>query len=257
MGVYSNRQIKQAIKDGHIVFHPYIEQHIAGSSVDVTLGDWYYRTERPSQGGFYNPFDSAAVDRYFGSPQHAEIHSEWAEKHGRQLFENIPANHQIIVLRPGERILAHTHEFIGIKAPGTSTMQARSTWGRNGVAVCLDAGWGDPGYINRWTMEIYNMNQHESVVLPVGERIAQLVFYETGPVDLEYKKLSGKYQPADSDNLDEIITNWRPQQMLPRAYNDQRRIPEHIQGLQQPAQAGAIPNNELPTNKEGPKGLKA
>ncbi len=139
-GVYSNIQIKAAIASGHIVFHPYIEEHIAGSSVDVTLGHWYYRTERNTNGGFYNPFDSAAVDRYFGSPQHAEIHSEWAEKHGRQLFENIPANHQIIVLRPGERILAHTHEFIGIKAPGTSTMQARSTWGRNGVAVCLDAG---------------------------------------------------------------------------------------------------------------------
>lgn len=231
MGVYSNTQIKQAIKEGHIVFHPYIEEHIAGSSVDVTLGDWYYRTERPSQGGFYNPFDPEAVDLYFGQPQQAETHADWAKKHGRQLFENIPADHKIIVLRPGERILAHTHEFIGIKAPGTSTMQARSTWGRNGVAVCLDAGWGDPGYINRWTMEIYNMNQHESVVLPVGERIAQLVFYETGPVDLEYKKLSGKYQPADSGKLDEIIADWRPEQMLPRAYKDKRRVPEPIQGL--------------------------
>src|SRR5690606_23568650 len=118
-----------------------------------------------------------------------------------------------------------------IKAPGTSTMQARSTWGRNGVAVCLDAGWGDPGYINRWTMEIYNMNQHESVVLPVGERIAQLVFYETGPVDQEYKKLSGKYQPGDSHDLKSIIENWKPEQMLPRAYKDQRRKPVEIEGL--------------------------
>lgn len=231
MGVYSNTQIKQAIADGHIVFHPYIEKHIAGSSVDVTLGDWFYRTERPSQGGFYNPFDKIAVDKYFGVPQHAEIHSEWAEKHGRKLFENIPPDQRIIVLRPKERILGHTHEFIGIKAPGTSTMQARSTWGRNGIAVCLDAGWGDPGYINRWTMEIYNMNEHESVVLPVGERVAQMVFYETGPVDLEYKKLSGKYQSDTSDDLKSIIANWTPEQMLPRAYKDQRRKPEDIPGL--------------------------
>ncbi len=231
MGVYSNVQIKQAIKDGHIIFHPYVEEHIAGSSVDVTLGKWFYRTERPSQGGFYNPFDKKAVDQYFGGPHKAEIHEKWAEKHGRTLFENIPAGHPIIVLRPGERILAHTHEFIGIKAPGTSTMQARSTWGRNGVAVCLDAGWGDPGYVNRWTMEIYNMNQHESVVLPVGERIAQLVFYETGPVDLEYKSLSGKYQPDASDNMDVLIADWTPEQMLPRAYNDKRTLPPEIEGL--------------------------
>lgn len=231
MGVYSNRQIKQAIKDGHVVFHPYQEKHIAGSSVDVTLGHYYYRTERPSEGGFYNPFDKSSVDTYFSGALKAEKHAIWAKKHGKVLFSNIPADHPIIVLRPHERILAHTHEFIGIKAPGTSTMQARSTWGRNGIAVCLDAGWGDPGYINRWTMEIYNLNQHESVVLPVGERIAQVVFYETGPVDLEYKKLSGKYQSASSDSLESIIKSWEPTQMLPRAYKDSRKKPEAIKGL--------------------------
>lgn len=231
MGVYSNTQIKQAIKDGHIVCHPFNPKNVAGSSVDVTLGNWYYRTERPSHGAFYNPFDQKDVASYFGEPCKAQVHSEWAKQNGRKLFKNIPAGHPIIVLRPGERILAHTHEFVGIQAPGTSTMQARSTWGRNGIAVCLDAGWGDPGYVNRWTMEIYNMNQHESVVLPVGERIAQLVFYETGPVDTEYQSISGKYQTTSSANLDKIISDWRPQQMLPRAYKDKRMQPPTIKGL--------------------------
>jgi deoxycytidine triphosphate deaminase len=228
VGVYSNTQIKQAIKDGHIVFHPFIEEHIAGSSVDVTLGMWYYRTESRSTSGYYNPFDESDVARYFEGPLLAEPHEQWALKNGRKLFTGIPADHPIIVLRPGERILAHTHEFIGIRPPGTSTMQARSTWGRNGVAVCLDAGWGDPGYINRWTMEIYNMNQHDCVVLPAGERIAQLVFYHTGPVDMEYAKLSGKYQPGDSGDLVNLINSWRPEQMLPRAYKDVRRKPREI-----------------------------
>jgi deoxycytidine triphosphate deaminase len=231
MSVYSNIQIKQAIKDGHIVFHPYQENHIAGSSVDVTLGHYFYKQEYQEEAKVYNPFDPDDVARYFKGPLEAMPHKEWCEKNGYQLFKNIPDNHPIIVLRPGERILAHTHEFIGIKAPGTSTMQARSTWGRNGVAVCLDAGWGDPGYINRWTMEIYNMNQHESVVLPVGERIAQLVFYETGPVEQEYKKLSGKYQTANSDKLADIVANWSPEQMLPRAYKDNRKMAIEIDGL--------------------------
>lgn len=231
MSVYSNVQVKQAVKDGHIIFHPYNEKHIAGSSVDVTLGHWYYRTERPSEGSFYNPFDQKAVKQYFSGAIKAEPHSKWIKQHGRAPFVNVPLNHPIIVLRPGERILAHTHEFIGIKAPGTSTMQARSTWGRNGVSVCLDAGWGDPGYINRWTMEIYNMNQHESVVLPVGERIAQLVFYATGPVDQEYKKLSGKYQTATSEKLEAIVKAWKPEQMLPRAYKDKRILPTKIKGI--------------------------
>jgi deoxycytidine triphosphate deaminase len=234
MGVYSNTQIKQALKEGHVVIHPFIEKNLAGSSMDVTLGNWYYRTERPSEGGFYNPFDENAVNKYFSGALKAEKHSLWAQKHGRKLFKNIPPDHPIIVLRPHERILAHTHEFIGIKAPGTSTMQARSTWGRNGIAVCLDAGWGDPGYINRWTMEIYNMNQHESVILPVGERVAQMVFHETGPVDREYKKLSGKYQTDESSDLNSIIKNWVPEQMLPRAYKDKRAMPQSIKGLKKP-----------------------
>ena len=227
-GVYSNRQIKAAITKGHIVFHPYIEDHIAGSSIDVTLGNWFYRTERSGMSGFYNPFDREDVARYFDGPDHAQIHSVWAQANGRKLFVGIPADQPIIVIRPGERILAHTHEFIGIKAPGTSTMQARSTWGRNGVAVCLDAGWGDPGYINRWTMEIYNMNQHDSVVLPVGERIAQMVFYHTGPVDGQYNNLSGKYQLSSDKDLQTLIDEWRPQQMLPRAYKDKRRKPMEL-----------------------------
>jgi len=232
MGVYSNSQIKAAVKSGHIIFHPYREEHIAGSSVDVTLGYYFYKQEfQPEAAGVYNPFDEADVARYFKGPLEAMPHAEWCDKNGIKLFANIPEDHPIIVLQPGERILGHTHEFIGIKAPGTSTMQARSTWGRNGVAVCLDAGWGDPGYINRWTMEIYNMNQHESVVLPVGERVAQLVFYETGPVELEYKKISGEYQSAASDNLEDIIKNWSPEQMLPRAYKDARMAAPKIEGL--------------------------
>ena len=75
------------------------------------------------------------------------------------------------------------------------------------------------------------MNQHESVVLPVGERIAQMVFYETGPVDGEYKKLSGKYQSTVSGSLEKLIRSWRPQQMLPKAYNDKRALPLKIKGL--------------------------
>nr|AIA10868.1 dUTPase [uncultured bacterium] len=231
MSVYSNKQIKAAVKGGKIVFHPYQESHIAGSSIDVTLGHYFYKQEYQEEARVYNPFDQTDVARYFKGPLEAMPHKTWCEKYGYTPFANIPDDHPIIVLRPGERILAHTHEFIGIKAPGTSTMQARSTWGRNGVAVCLDAGWGDPGYINRWTMEIYNMNQHESVVLPVGERVAQIVFYETGEVDQEYTRLSGKYQTSASADLDSIIASWSPEQMLPRAYKDVRKMPITVEGL--------------------------
>ena len=75
------------------------------------------------------------------------------------------------------------------------------------------------------------MNQFKSIVLPVGERVAQMVFYDTGPVDSEYKNLSGKYQTATSDQLEDIIANWRPEMMLPRAYKDSRKPPLVVEGL--------------------------
>ena len=161
-------------------------------------------------------------------------HQEWCDKYGFKTFKNIPLDHPIIVLKPGERILAHTHEFIGIRAHGgAAEVKSRSSWGRNGVAVCFDAGWIDPGYVNRITLEIYNLNQHESVVLPVGERIGQLIFHTAGPVEGDYSDgrdgMSGKYQ--HTDNLDELIASWRPEMMLPRAFKDERRMPQMITGL--------------------------
>ncbi|MEO6109986.1 MAG: deoxycytidine triphosphate deaminase [Candidatus Saccharimonadales bacterium] len=221
MSVYSNIEIEQAIKDGHIIFHPYRPEHINGSSVDVTLGEYFYRTDRKSENAIYNPFHKIEVDKYYGEPQKAITHKEWCKQTGNKPLANIPADHPVIVLEPGERILAHTNEFIGILPPGTTSMQSRSTWGRNGVAVCFDAGWGDPGYVNRWTLEVYNLNQRHSIVLPVGERIAQIVFFHTGEVRGTYASLSGKYTLGT--NLDELIAGWTPQQMLPRAYKDQRQ----------------------------------
>ncbi len=231
--VYSDTQIKEARERGHIVIHPYVEDNVRGSSVDVTLGEWFYATERLENRDIYNPFSRSDVKRYFGEPLRAIAHEEWAEKFGRKLFRGIPAEQPIIVLRPGERILAHTHEFIGIHAPGTTEMKSRSSWGRNGVAACFDAGWGDPGYINRWTMEIYNLNQYESVPLPVGERIAQIIFHHTGTVENYYGKegaqggTTSKYQGGT--DLQSLIQSWSPQQMLPRAYKDERSAPLPLQ----------------------------
>ena len=234
MSVYSNKQIKQAIEDGVIVSVPYNPDNVSEASVDFTLGYYFYKQEYDERSRVYNPFDRDDVDRYFKGPLEAMPHQEWCDKYGFKTFKNIPLDHPIIVLKPGERILAHTHEFIGIRAHGgAAEVKSRSSWGRNGVAVCFDAGWVDPGYVNRITLEIYNLNQHESVVLPVGERIGQLIFHTAGPVEGDYSDgrdgMSGKYQ--HTDNLDELIASWRPEMMLPRAFKDERRMPQMITGL--------------------------
>lgn len=247
-GTYSNTQIRKAIENGHIVCVPLVPEHINGSSVDVTLGMHFYRIKDRRVGALvYNPYDKAHVERHFEYNK-AETHKQAIERLGVEPLKNVPLDQPVIHLEPGERILGHTHEFIGIKAPGTSSMQARSTTGRNGIAVCLDAGWGDPGYINRWTMEIYNMHSEKHMILPVGTRIAQVVFYHTGPVDGEYSSLSGKYQAVSADNTDELINSWKPDQMLPKAYKD---VIEEYQPLACDVVSSQKPTNGVIINIEG------
>lgn len=234
MSVYSNTEIHTAIDDGTIVCVPFEQSNVSEASLDFTLGHYFFKQEYQEDAKVYNPFDKDDVDRYFKGPLEAMPHKQWCDKYGYQLFKNIPEDHPIIVLRPGERILAHTHEFVGIRAHGGACeVKSRSSWGRNGVAVCFDAGWVDPGYINRITLEIYNLNMHESVVLPVGERVGQLIFHKTGPVEGGYAEgrggMSGKYQ--HTDDLDELIRTWKPEDMLPRAYKDARKAPRTIAGL--------------------------
>lgn len=234
MGVYSNQQINQAVGDGHIVCVPFNKRHVSHASLDVTLGHYFYRMEQSAHHPVYNPFDKSDIGRYFQGPLEAVRHRDWCEQNGIVPLVGIPDDHPVIPLRPGERILAHTHEFFGILPPGACEVKSRSTWGRNGIAVCFDAGWIDPGYINRLTLEIYNLNSHDTVLLPVGERIAQIVFHETGPVEGNYglgrdQNFSGKYQSGD--NLADLIKHWSPDLMLPKAYLDERQLPQEIPGL--------------------------
>lgn len=234
MGVLSNTQIRQYLKDGHIVCRPFNDKHISHASLDVTLGYYYFRIETQNDRNVYNPFDLEDVERYFEGPFKAISHKEWCDLNGMKLFKNIPPEHPIVALKPGERILAHTHEFFGINPPGAYELKSRSSWGRNGIAVCFDAGWVDPGYINRLTLEIFNLNNRETILLPVGERIAQAVFHETGEVEGNYGEgrnngFSGKYQ--DSTDLDNLIRTWSPDKMIPRAYLDKRSMPQKIEGM--------------------------
>jgi len=98
-------------------------------------------------------------------------------------------------------------ETVGGRNGYTTSMRARSSIGRSCMSVCRCAGVGDVGYIARWTMEITN-HSHATIELPVGLRVAQILFYEVGETDKHY---SGKYGQS---------SEWSPYDMLPRLYND-------------------------------------
>src|SRR5680860_1154500 len=99
MGVYSNNEIIQAVKDGTIVSVPFNESHVSEASLDFTLGYNYYKQEFYESARVYNPFDKNEVERYFKGPLSAIPHKQWCEENGYKLFANVPPNHPVIVLR--------------------------------------------------------------------------------------------------------------------------------------------------------------
>lgn len=251
-GIFSDQELEVGLELGHVVCEPRPNK-VNGSSIDVRLGENFYLAgDSRNISAIFNPFDESDVNRYFGKVLQAKPFRHVIDKvlqeikanenlttkekkrrlesfEGHENLTNIDDEHPLILLRPNERILAHTHEFIGIRPPGTTSMQSRSTTGRIGVASCFCAGWGDPGYINRWTMEVNNLNENEYVPLPIYYRIAQIVFSMTGPVATEYAKSTGKYQTVTSDDFDTLQANWQPDGMLPRSPKDVVDLREYRQ----------------------------
>jgi dCTP deaminase len=202
--VLSDKEIIEEKNNGNIVITPFNKKNVGNCSYDVTLGPWYYRANKNMK--LLLPWKEESVEDYWGSPKFAET-----IENKDNIYE-LPIGSKIILIEPGELILASTIEFIGGKNKITTMMKARSTMGRIGISLCKDAGWGDVGYINRWTLEISNFS-NSIIPLVVGSRIAQIIFFRTGEtMELYHEK--GNYQ--NNESLNDLIMNWHETSMLPK-----------------------------------------
>jgi dCTP deaminase len=215
----SDKKILECIKEGSIVIEPFDKRNLATSSYDVTLGDYFFAQQPPAHfDNIFNIYDKSHVDRVWGTvPKKAQTAREAFKKYNFD-WKGIDPDDKIILLAPGETILAHTQEFIGGREHVTTMMKARSSLGRSFISVCKCAGWGDVGYINRWTMEIQNTSSHYYIPLVVGRRIAQIVFFETGPIAGADYSVTGKY--TSSNKTSDLKKSWKPDMMLPRLWTD-------------------------------------
>jgi dCTP deaminase len=215
----SDRKILEEIKKGDIVIEPFRRDNLATSSYDVTLGEFYFK-EQPTKydHNIYNIWSKSHTDHVWGTEPNRAMKAAQVFKKYKFKWEGIKPTDEVILLQPGETILAHTNEFIGGRNHITTMMKARSSMGRNFIEVCKCAGWGDVGYINRWTMEITNNSKSYAIPLVVGRRIAQIIFFETGPILQNDYAVVGKYQT--SQNIKDLKKTWKPTSMLPKLYND-------------------------------------
>ncbi|MBI3632578.1 MAG: hypothetical protein HY225_03960 [Candidatus Vogelbacteria bacterium] len=213
----SDKEILRHMELGNILIDPFREDNLATSSYDVSLGEYYFREQKPNDDmRIYNVYSKKHTERVWGTePSKAKRAIDILK--GIEL-EGIADDDKIILIGPGETILAHTIEFIGGQNTVTTMMKARSSLGRSFIEVCKCAGWGDVGYTNRWTMEVTNNSGHYAIPLVVGRRIAQIIFFDVGPIlKNDYRKI-GKYH--NTTDFEQTKKEWEPMMMLPRLYKD-------------------------------------
>jgi dCTP deaminase len=216
----SRDAILRHLKEGNIIIDPFDSRKLKTTSYDVSLGDFFWREGHPEgRATLHNLYDESSTRKVWRGPQSAERAKDVSQRLGMEL-KNVKPDDKIILLRPGETVLAHTQEFIGGRNRVVTKMYARSSLGRNFVEVCKDAGWGDVGYFNRWTMEVTNNSQYFTIPLVVGRRIGQMVFYEVEPLKQapDYVSEGGKYQK--SHDIEEVKKTWHPEMMIPRMHLD-------------------------------------
>ena len=215
----SDKKIIEEMKAENIIISPFKKENLGTSSYDVSLGEYFFREQKPKHyHNIYNIYDKIHTDHVWGTKaQKAPMAKEVFQKF-KFRFSGFKPRDKVILLQPGETILAHTEEFVEGREHITTMMKARSSMGRNFIEICKCAGWGDVGYINRWTMEITNNSSNYAVPLVVGRRVAQIIFFETGPIlKHDYSKI-GKYQSKPS--LSVLKKSWKPTMMLPKLYKD-------------------------------------
>lgn len=219
----SRPDILDAVASGEIFYEDGSEENIKSSSVDLTLGPWYWEETSPTvERRIFNPNSREDVNRVWGRLCFAPRLNWWLKN---RFIENTlegfhPTEDRIFFIAPQKQILCSTREFIGGRSRDITTMmKARSGAGRSFLEVCRCAGWGDIGYHSRWTMEFNNSSATHHIPLKIGQRYAQLVFFrgrELRTEDADYRQ-EGKYQ---SDVSKGVRSQWTPEMMRPAMFKD-------------------------------------
>ena len=175
MAILSDKTIKEYLKEGKIVIDPLKdEQQIQPSSVDMRLGD-EFKVFKVIRKPYIDPKDEEDIAEYMES-------------------STVPEG-EAFIIHPNEFALATTQEYVKVPDDLVARVEGLSSMGRLGVTMHVTAGYVDPGFEGRITLEISNIGAMPVALYP-GQRVCQLVFETmTTPAELPYghPKRNSKY----------------------------------------------------------------
>ncbi|MDR0912896.1 MAG: dCTP deaminase [Methanobrevibacter sp.] len=156
MAILSDVDIKKYIDDGKICIDPIedAEKQIQPSSVDMRIGN-EFKTFKIVRKPFIDPKDPTDISSYMQSIFIDEGDS--------------------FIIHPGEFALATTYEFVEIPDDLVARVEGRSSMGRLGITMHVTAGYIDPGFKGKITLEISNIGKMPVALYP-GQRVCQIVF---------------------------------------------------------------------------------
>jgi dCTP deaminase len=106
------------------------------------------------------------------------------------------ADDEAFVLHPGEFVLGQTLEWVELPDDLVARLEGKSSLGRLGLLIHSTAGYVDPGWKGKLTLELSNVAKLP-IALYFGMKIGQISFLEmSSPVDRPYgsQGLGSKYQ---------------------------------------------------------------
>jgi len=185
MAILSDTDIKEYLENGRITIHPLEDPdvQIQPSSVDLRIGN-EFKGFRIVRKPVIDPMDPGDLESYMES---------------FYIEEGKP-----FIIHPREFALATTYETVKLPSDLVARVEGRSSMGRLGITMHVTAGYIDPGFHGKITLEISNIGKMP-VALYTGQRVCQIVFETmTSPSEKPYghpdrdSKYMGQKRPITS-----------------------------------------------------------
>lgn len=184
MAILSDRDIKKYLEENKIVIDPLEdpERQIQPSSVDLRIGS-EFKGFRVIRKPCIDPMDRSDIESY---------------------MESFYIDDEPFIIHPGEFALATTYETVKLPHDLVARVEGRSSMGRLGITMHVTAGYIDPGFCGKITLEISNIGKMPVALYP-GQRVCQIVFETmTSPSEKPYghpdrdSKYMGQKRPETS-----------------------------------------------------------